>query len=138
MKRILTTLVALLLTACASLAAAAVTVTASATATWTAVTQSTSGATLTGVTYTLYAGNVAAGGTCSTSGLTQLATGLTSLNDTVSLPGLTPGTLECFAVTATAAGVTGAYSNLASISVPSPPTPGATTVTVIITFVSAP
>ena len=134
MKRVLALLLLL-----ASYGAHAQTVTASATLTWTAVTTSTTGGTITGVTYSAFGDTVAAGGTCSTTGLTQLTTGLTGLTYTSTQSGLTPGSQLCFAVKATAAGVTGAFSNVVGITVPSPPTPGAPgQVTVTVVFVSSP
>jgi hypothetical protein len=111
---------------------AATTVTETATLTWTAVTTSTTGGALTGVTYNVYYGNIAAGGTCAAASVTQQATGLTALTDSVSIAGLTPGSTECFGVSATAGGVTGALSNLVAVTVPQPPTPGVPTVTVTV------
>jgi len=137
MKRLFIILALLLLPFTAS----AQTVTASATLKWTAVTTSTTGGPLGGPTsYNIYDSNVAAGGTCTTAGMKEAATGLTALTDTLSLPGLTPGTIECFAVTAEAGGVTSAYSNIGSVTVPTAPpaVPGATTVTVTVVFVSSP
>jgi hypothetical protein len=120
------------------------TLTDSATLNWTAVTQGLqNGATVTltpPVTYSIYESTLAAGSTCSTTGLTQQATGLTALTDTLTLSGLTAGQVLCFAVNATALGVTGPYSNLVTVTVPSPPAPtpsAPTQLTVTVVFVSA-
>jgi hypothetical protein len=130
MKR-LTILLALLL----STAVSAATVNVNATLTWTAVTTSTSGGALGGPTsYNVWDGNIAAGGTCSASSMKQVATGLTALTDTIALTSMTPGTIECFAVSATAGGQTGALSNIAPYTIPAAvnPTPGVTTLTVTV------
>jgi hypothetical protein len=117
----------------AATATTATTVTETATLTWTAVTTSTSGGPLGGATsYNVYYGNIAAGGTCAAASVTQQATGITALTDAVSIAGLTPGTIECFGVSATAGGITGALSNLVGVTVPQAPTPGAPTVTVTV------
>lgn len=124
----------------AATTAAATTVTASATLNWTAVTTATNGATITGVTYNVWDGNIAAGGTCTAGAISQVATGLTGLTDTLTLSGVTPGTVECFAVSASAGGQTGALSAIVPFTIPTPPAPipGTTTVTVTIVIVSSP
>jgi hypothetical protein len=138
MKRLLA--LALLITSTAY--AQAATVTASATLTWPAVASATSGAALTPpVTYNVWGSVVAAGGACATSTMKQLASALTALTYTSNQSGLTPGSLMCFAATATASGVTGAFSNVVSVVVPSAPvlTPGSPAqITATIVFVSSP
>jgi hypothetical protein len=152
MKRLTVLLLSLLLTAiaCAAPAAkpvakaavvtkAATTVTASATLNWSAVSVGTKGETLSGVTYNVWDGNIASG-TCTAGAMTQIATGLPALTDTLTLPGLAAGSTECFAVSASAGGQTGALSNIVPVLVPTPanPIPGTTTVTVTIVVVSSP
>ena len=132
MKRIFSLFVLLF---CTVALAQTTTVPVSAVLSWTAVTTGTSGGTtvtITGVTYTDYVEVQPAGGTCSAASMTQVDTGLTATTDTLSL-NLTPGSTECFGVTATAGGVTGAMSNIVTVAVPAV-TPGTTTVTVTVTI----
>jgi hypothetical protein len=92
---------------------------------WTAPTTNTDGTTITAtLTYNLYQGLAGA--------LTKVQSGLTGLAATVTT-GLTPGSTQCFAVTAIEAGVEGAQSNVACAAIPlaTPGAPG--TVTVVIT-----
>jgi len=144
MKRLLCSILLLALGAFAAPAFAATTVTAATTLTWTAVTTGTQNGTsvpITGVTYNVWSSVVPSTGTCATSGMTQAATGLTALTDTLTQSGLTPGSLLCYAVTATAGGQTGSFSNIVSVVVPSPPPviPGQPTqVTATVVFVSSP
>ena len=116
-------------------ALAQTTVPVSAVLTWTAVTTGTSGGTtvpISGVTYNVYTETQPASGTCTASAMTSVATGVTATTDTLSL-NLAPGSTECFGVTATAGGVTGAMSNIVTVAVPAV-TPGTTTVTVTVTI----
>lgn len=133
MKRFLAFLF-LSLVACAALAQAT-TVPVSAQLTWTAVTTGTSGGTtvpITGVTYNVYAGVQPSSGGCTFAGLTQVATGVTAVTDTIT-QNLAPGSTECYAVTASAGGVTGSPSNIVTAAIPNV-TPGTTTVTVVVTI----
>jgi hypothetical protein len=137
MKRLLALLFLLPLIALAQGA----TVTATATLSWTAVTTSTTGGTITGVTYNVWGSNIAAGGTCTTTGMTQLASALSALTYVSTQSGLTPGALMCFAVTASAGGQVSAFSNVVNVVVPTPPpaVPNQPTqLTVTVVFVSSP
>jgi hypothetical protein len=148
MKRLIAFLAALLLSTAtlaattpkvvAKAAAAATTVNASATLSWPAVTIGTNGATLSGVTYNVWDGNIAAGGTCTASSMTQVASGITALTDTIPLSNMTSGTIECFAVSASAGGQTGALSNIVPYTIPTVITlPDATTLSITV-VVSSP
>jgi hypothetical protein len=147
MKRLIVFLAALLLSTAAlsattpkvvAKAAAATTVNASATLSWPAVTIGTNGATLSGVTYNVWDGNIAAGGTCTASSMTQVASGITALTDTIALSNMTSGTIECFAVSASAGGQTGALSNIVPYTIPTVITlPDATTLSITV-VVSSP
>jgi hypothetical protein len=105
--------------------AAAAVPTPSAAISWTAPTLNTDGTTITApLTYNIYQGLTGA--------LAKVQSGLT-INAATITAGLTPGTTQCFAVTAVANGAESAQSNTActAISQPTPNSP--TTVVVVIT-----
>jgi len=103
--------------------------TPTATLAWGAPVDYTSGQPISGtITYNIYQGTQT---TPSTPTLTKVQSGVTSTGATVTA-GLTPGTTQCFAVTAVVAGVESAQSLQACKAIPLP-TPGVpTTLTVTV------
>jgi hypothetical protein len=96
----------------------------SATLVWTAPTAFTDGTPISGtITYNVYQGLTGA--------LTKVQSGISGLTVTITT-GLTPGTSQCFAVTAVVASVESAQSAqaCAAIPVPTPNSPGQVTVVV--------
>lgn len=119
----------------ASPAHAQATVPVSAQLTWTAVTTGSSGGVtvpISGVTYNVFAGVQPASGGCTFAGLTQVASAVAAITDTIT-QNLVPGTTECYAVVAVYAGTSGAPSNIVTAAIPLV-TPGTTTVTVVVTI----
>jgi hypothetical protein len=90
---------------------------------WTAPTANADGTALAGtVTYNVYQGLTGA--------LSKVQTGVTSAATTVT-SGLTPGTTQCFAVTAVVNGVESPQSNQACAAIPQP-TPNAPTNIIVV------
>jgi hypothetical protein len=95
----------------------------SAALTWTAPTKNTDGTAITGaITYNVYQGLAGA--------LVKVGTGLTTAQDTITT-GLTPGTTQCFAVTAVVAGIESGQSATACAAIPQP-TPGVPTQVIVV------
>jgi len=118
----------LLLAASVALAQAA---SPTASLSWTAPTAYTSGAAFpsgTAITYNLYQGTQV--GTAVPS-LLKVQSGLTAASATVTV-GLTPGTTQCFAVTALVAGIESSQSNQACTAIPNPVPDAPTQITVVI------
>lgn len=112
--------IALILAAFSLVALAA---TPTANLSWTAVATDTNGNPLTGtVTYNVYQATQGTSA-CTAASLAKVQTGVTATTATVTA-GLTPGSTQCFAVTAVANGVEGGQSNIATAAIPFP-TPGA-------------
>lgn len=118
-----------------------------ATLTWSAVAKYSNGTAIpssVAVTYNVWQDVLAAGSTtcpAPSTGYTQVASALSQTSWTSAPSGsLVPGQVVCFAVTATAGGATGAFSNVGQGVVPTPPptlVPGAPTISITVNIASS-
>jgi hypothetical protein len=114
--------------------------TATASLSWVAPTTNTNGSTITAaLTYNVYQA-AAVSGTCPAVGsaYTAVASGISGVADTLTLPAADFGTTQCFYLVAIETGVDSAASNIVSLAVPAAPLQPNAPTTVVVTVVVSP